>query len=137
MIVSIVTKTLCAASVITMCLSGCAYGGIHNYYSEPIKVRLETNGPNPVDTLSLVPGQRTAYREPTKMLGIDITTPDGKTLTYNSAAIEKIATDIREPNENISWALTPEGLFADCVQHTVMVDCRKHGESPSQWKESP
>jgi hypothetical protein len=132
-------KLLPGMILATVCLSGCdpAYGGIHNYYSEAVKVRLDTNDSKVINTLSLAPGQGFAYREPTKILGINITTAEGKTITYGSTEIEKIALDIQQPNEKISWALTPQGLFADCVQHTVMVDCRKPGVPPSQWQESP
>lgn len=133
------TQTICELLLLTMCLSACdpVYGGVHNYYPEAIKVELDTNDPKVVRTLDLPPGQGFTYRRPTQMRGITIKTADGRTITYNSAAIEKIASDIHEPNQDISWALTPEGLFADCVQHAVMVDCRKPGEPPSQWKEKP
>ena len=126
--------------LVACCLSGCdpLYGGVTNYYPEPVTMTLRSNSPHtPVHDVKLSSGQGFAYREPTKMLAISVTTPDGKTTTYNSDVIDKIVSDLREPNEQIMWAVTPEGLFADCIQHTVMRTCRKPGIPLSQWQESP
>lgn len=117
-----------------VCLSGCdpTYGGVHNYYSNFVKIKLDTNDPRVINTLRLASGQAFAYRQPTKILSINITTEDGKEIIYDSADMEKIALDTHQPNEQILWALTPQGLFADCVQYTVTVDCKKPSASPSQ-----
>ena len=136
---TIPTILRCGLVITGLVLAGCdpLYGGVHNYYPDAVTVKLDTNDPKVASIITLSPGQGFAYHEPTKMLGIEITTATGKTATYSSVAIDTIVTDLHESNENISWALTPEGLFADCVQHTVIVDCRKPGTPPSQWKESP
>jgi len=79
----------------------------------PVRVEIYTSGSRePLDT-TLQPGQNVVYRDPSIFIkSIIVIVPNGETKTYDSTALEKIATDAHRRVEDIQWSVTPQGIFA-------------------------
>ena len=87
-----------------------AYVKVTSAYPVPVQLAIYTNVSSRPTEISLSPGQKFSYRDPSLVITkIEVKVPGGETKTYDSDALERIS---HQKPGHIHWVLRPDGVVA-------------------------